>query len=99
MAAATAGCAEALALAVREIGERRIVAGRDQRRVMKLVFANHASRWSDRAVGQNPRLRLAELQLALREARCMAGGPGYGMASPFGVSNSLAQHPVSAAFP
>ena len=57
MAAPAADRAERLALAVGEIGERLVVAGLDQLRVVELVAADRLAGRAERAVGLEPRLR------------------------------------------
>ena len=98
MAAPSARCPERTSLAVGEIGQRLVVAGRDQRRVVEFVAAHRSC--PPRPIGLSetqPRLAIAEVQLALREAGRMAEQPGHGVADAVGVLEAFAQHHVAAA--
>ena len=97
-AAPSAGRSERAALAVVQVGERRFAARRDQGRVVELVTAHGRAGWSERAVGEKPRLAIAELELAGDEAGRMSEQSGHGMTHTIGVLESLAEHHVAAAF-
>src|ERR1700680_3917510 len=98
MPAPAAGVSERLALGVGEGEEAFIVSRRDQRRVVELMPANRAPGLPERAVGEKPRLAVAETQLAVCEARRVPEQARHGMAHPLGVFEAFAQHHVAAAF-
>ena len=69
--ATAAGMTERAALAVGQLGERGFRHGRrgGERRIMKFVAAHRAARRAERAVGQQPRLAIAEMQPARTRQR------------------------------
>src|SRR5580704_8576649 len=98
MAAAAAGGAELAALAVAELDQRRVGAGRKLRRVVELVAAHGRAGRSERTVGQHPRLAIAEMKPSLGKARRVAQEPGHGVARAVRVLKTFAQNHVAAAF-
>src|SRR5262249_39686873 len=69
-----------------------------QRRVVKLMAADHGAGRSEWAVGKKAGLTVAKLQLAAREACGMAEQPSHGVTNVIGVIEALAEHHVAAAF-
>ena len=64
---------------------------------MELVAAQRAPGAPERAIMQEPRLAVAEMQPARGEARRMAEQPGHGVARAVGIDHGLAEHHVAAA--
>src|SRR4029078_4568290 len=69
VAAPPARPAERRPLPIGKLGERRVVSGRGQRRVVELVPAHDRALRTEWALRKEPRLTIAEMELALREAR------------------------------
>src|SRR5260370_41432373 len=67
-------------LRVGDLGKRQIVAGLDERRMMKLMPADHGAGGAERAIRAQPRRAIAEVQLALRKAGRMADQAGHAVA-------------------
>src|SRR5512135_463497 len=97
VAAPAARRAERMALPVDKLGERRVVSGRGQRRVVELMPAHDRTLAPDWALRKQPRLAIAEMELALREARGMAEQPGHGAAHAIRILEALAENHVAAA--
>ena len=72
MAAPPAGRAKRIALAVGDLGQRLVRARLDHLRVVELVAAHRRARRPERRACHQPRLPVAEVHLALGEARRVA---------------------------
>jgi len=86
-----------LALAVGQPDQRHIVADGGQRRIVEFMPAQARPRFSQRSVGEQPRLAIAEMQLAPGKAGGMAEQPRHAMSDAAGILEALAQHHVTAA--
>src|SRR5207248_6131412 len=94
MAAAAAGGADRASLRIRKLGQRLVAAGHEGR-VMKFMSANDRLRRSDRTVCAKTCLPVAEMQLALGEARGMSEQAGHCMTHACRVFHAFAQHHVA----
>ena len=99
IAAPGAGRTERAALPVSKFGKRRVVSGRRQRRIVKLMTAHGGAGSADRAVAEKPRLAVTEMEPAVHKAGRMTKQPGHGMARATGIFEAFAEHDEAAAFP
>src|SRR5260370_21548932 len=97
MAAPAAGAADPLALCVGKIENSFIGARRDQRRMVEFVSPYRAAGLSERAVGEEPRFPVAEMQLGRGEAGRVSEQADHCMPPPLRVLKAFAQHHVAAA--
>src|SRR5712691_6066794 len=97
VAAPPAGGSERTSSAVGKVGQRLVVSAADERRIVEFVAAPGAARWPDRAVDTKPGRAIAEMQLALSEARRVAEQSRHGVADAIGVLEAFAEHHVAAA--
>ena len=74
---ASAGATERRAFGIGEVDQRRIIAGFDQARVVKLVSPDQAAGSAQRPIGEQSRLAIAEVKFAPREARRVAEQPDH----------------------
>src|SRR5262245_7996438 len=93
-----AGSSERGVPGVHEVDQRRIIARLDQARIMELMAADDAPGFSERAVRQQPRLAVAEMELAPGEARRMAEETHHGVADARSIFEAPAKHHVPSAF-
>src|SRR5690242_4747601 len=94
-ASSATAVSEHLVLGVEKFGQTIIVAGGVDRGVMELVTAQDRAGAAERAVRQQPRAAVAEMQLALGKTRGMAEQAGHVVNAPVGVLQALAQHHVA----
>src|SRR5258708_5339058 len=97
MAAPAAGAAERLPLRVAKLKKGFVGAGRQQRRIVEFMPAYHTAGPSERAVAEQPRFPVAEMQLARGEAGRMSKEADHCVARPLRVLKAFAQHHVAAA--
>ena len=97
VASPAASAAERLPLRVRKVEKLLIGARRDQRCIVELMPAYHAAGRSKRAVGENPRFAVSEVQSAGGETRRMSKEADHGVARPFRILKALTEHHVAAA--
>ncbi len=96
--AASAARPERLAFGIGERGERRIGPRLDQGGIVELVAAQGRAGRPERAIGEEKRVPIAEMQPPRGEARGMVEEAGHGVARAVRIDEAGAQHHVATAF-
>ena len=97
MTAPSAGRPKRVSVRVEQFGKRLIAARLDERRIVELVPAQSRAGAPERAVLQQRRGAIAEMQAALGEARRMSEQASHGVTRAVGIDQPLPQHHVAAA--
>jgi hypothetical protein len=97
-ATAPSACrSQRLAFAVGEFKQGLVASRLGQRRIMEFMAAQLGARTAQRTIGEQPRLTVAEMELAVREAGGMAEQAGHAVADTVGIFERLAERHVAAA--
>src|SRR5262249_9255588 len=89
--------AEPVPLRVGKVKKCFVGARRGERRVVEFMPAYRAAGSPERAVDEKPRLPVAQMQLAHREACRVSKKADHGVAYPLRVLKAFAEHHVAAA--
>ena len=98
MPAPSADWPKRVSVRIEQFGKRLIAARLDQRRIVELMPAQSRARAPERAVLEQRRGAIAEMQAALGEARRMGEQARHGVTRAAGIDQPLPQHHVAAAF-